>query len=246
MTGDRTDANELEQLALVPESTPPRKRVSKAKPAIEAAPHLPVAQVAVDTGLSHLDRAFDYLVPTTLDELVVIGCRVKIRFAGRLVDGFVTDRVEGTEHVGQLAYVAKVVSSEPVLHPEVLDLARAVAERYAGTLADVLRLAIPPRHARAEAAVRAIAATDLNDVDATIWKSHAHGSEFLAALRSGNNPRAWWSALPGQDPARAVAQAVLATCTAAEGRSCACRTYAMSHVGTRPLPRYWAKDTTSC
>ncbi|HEY2443364.1 MAG TPA: hypothetical protein VGI31_09540, partial [Streptosporangiaceae bacterium] len=36
--------------------------------------------------------------------------------------------------------------------PEVAGLARAVADRYAGTLADVLRLAIPPRHATVEAA----------------------------------------------------------------------------------------------
>jgi primosomal protein N' (replication factor Y) len=44
-----------------------------------------------------------------------------------------------------------VVSPEPVLHPEIARLARDVADRYAGTLADVLRLAVPPRHARAEA-----------------------------------------------------------------------------------------------
>ena len=41
---------------------------------------------------------------------------------------------------------------EPVLTPEVAALARAVADRYAGTLADVLRLAVPPRHAAAESA----------------------------------------------------------------------------------------------
>ncbi len=44
------------------------------------------------------------------------------------------------------------MSPEPVLTPEIAGLARAVADRYGGTLADVLRLAIPPRHARAEAA----------------------------------------------------------------------------------------------
>ena len=34
--------------------------------------------------------------------------------------------------------------------PEVAELARAVADRYAGSVADVLRLAVPPRHAKAE------------------------------------------------------------------------------------------------
>ena len=217
MTDDRHDGTGPEQLALVPASSPPLKRPSKVKPAPETAPHLPVAQVEVDTGLSHLDRPFDYLVPTTLDELVVVGCRVRVRFAGRLVDGFVTDRVEGTEHAGKLAHIAKVVSPEPVLQPEILELARVVADRYAGTLGDVLRLAIPPRHARAEAAVREFAAGQLAAVDDTVWRSHTHGHEYLAALRSGDNPRAWWSALPGHDPARAVAQAVLSTLHSGRG-----------------------------
>ena len=43
------------------------------------------------------------------------------------------------------------MSAEPVLTEEIAGLARAVADRYAGTLADVLRLAIPQRHAATEA-----------------------------------------------------------------------------------------------
>ena len=35
--------------------------------------------------------------------------------------------------------------------PEIAALCRAVADRYGGVLADVLRLALPPRHARVEA-----------------------------------------------------------------------------------------------
>ncbi|ANZ42168.1 hypothetical protein BBK82_45805 [Lentzea guizhouensis] len=36
------------------------------------------------------------------------------------------------------------MSPEPVLAPEIAALARAVADRYAGGMIDVLRLAIPP------------------------------------------------------------------------------------------------------
>src|SRR5215212_2788889 len=126
-----------EQLALVPPAPKGRSRKPAAKPAPEAAAIRPVARVVVDSGLAHLDRLFDYLVPTTLDAQTVAGCRVKVLFAGRLVDGFVVERVEATEHGGRLAFLAKVVSPEPVLHPEVLTLARAVADRYAGTLGDV-------------------------------------------------------------------------------------------------------------
>jgi primosomal protein N' (replication factor Y) len=111
-----------------------------------------VARVALDVPLVHLDRPFDYLVPAELDTAAVPGCRVRVRFAGRVVDGFLLERVDSSDHTGTLAYLEKVVSPEPVLTPEIARLARAVADRYAGTLADVLRLAIPPRHARVESA----------------------------------------------------------------------------------------------
>ena len=136
------------QLELVPAPTPRRRR-PKAAP--EPAEHLPVARVVVDSPLAHLDRPFDYLVPTTLDADVVAGCRVRVRFSGRLADAFVVDRLEASDHEGTLAFLSKVVSAEPVLSPAVLELCRSVADRWAGTLSDVLRLAIPPRHARAEA-----------------------------------------------------------------------------------------------
>ena len=111
---------------------------------------LPVARVAVDISLAHLDRPFDYVVPARLDAEAVPGCRVRVRFAGQLVDGYLLERADTSEHQGRLARLERVISPEPVLTPEIFDLARAVADRYAGTLADVLRLAIPPRHATAE------------------------------------------------------------------------------------------------
>lgn len=83
---------------------------------------------------------------------------MKVRFAGQLVDGWLLERADDSGHTGRLAYLEKVVSPEPVLAPEVARLARAVADRYAGNLADVLRLAVPPRHARVEKDVRARAA----------------------------------------------------------------------------------------
>ena len=112
---------------------------------------LPVARVAVDVPLAHLDRPFDYRVPEHLDATAVPGVRLRVRFAGRLVDGYLLERVAASDHEGTLAWVDKVVSPEPVLTPEVAALCRTVADRYAGLLADVLRLAVPPRHAKVEA-----------------------------------------------------------------------------------------------
>ncbi|MFI6478000.1 primosomal protein N' [Nonomuraea sp. NPDC050663] len=123
---------------------------TSAKGAVVAAERLPVARVAVDNPLPHLDRTFDYLVPQTLDDVARPGVRVRVRFAGKLTDGYLLERVERSDHEGRLTPLERVISPEVVLTPEIAGLARGVADRYAGTLADVLRLAVPPRHARVE------------------------------------------------------------------------------------------------
>ncbi|WP_433762208.1 hypothetical protein [Nocardia sp. CA-135398] len=110
----------------------------------------PIARVLPLLSPAHLDRDFDYLVPPELDEIAQPGVRVRVRFAGRLVDGYLLARLSHSDHTGKMVKLERVVSAERVLTPEILRLATAVAARYAGTRADVLRLAIPPRHARTE------------------------------------------------------------------------------------------------
>ena len=133
---------------------PPPCAVLAGSPATTRPPStLPVALVQVDTGLAHLDRPFEYTVPTSMADTAAPGVRVKVRFAGQDLDGFVLERRADAEHLGRLSPLRRVVSPEPVLTPEVLTTARAVADRYAGSLGDVLRLAVPPRHATAEKAL---------------------------------------------------------------------------------------------
>jgi primosomal protein N' (replication factor Y) (superfamily II helicase) len=179
----------------------------------------PVARVAVDISLPHLDRPFDYLVPASLDQTAVPGCRVRVRFAGQLVDGYLLERIETSEHQGKLALLERVTSPEPVLTPEIFDLARTVADRYAGTLADVLRLAIPPRHATAEREAPS-AGTPRDPApkrpDAGSWTRYPAGTAFLAGLAEGRPVRAAWSALPGPEWPAEIA--IAAATTAAAGR----------------------------
>jgi primosomal protein N' (replication factor Y) len=178
-----------------------------------------IARVVVESPLPHLDRPFDYVVPEDLVGEVAVGCRVKVRFAGRLVDGFVLELVDQTEHQGKLAPIAKVVSAEPVLTPAVAELGRAVADRWAGTLSDVVRLAIPPRQARVEAhpVEPPTSTADLPPVDDSPWLPWPGGPNVLSELAGGGTPRVCWSALPAHDPAEAVAQAVLATLASGRG-----------------------------
>ncbi|KAA2261812.1 primosomal protein N' [Solihabitans fulvus] len=164
---------------------------------------LPIARVCVDVPLAHLDRPFDYQVPAQFDADAVPGCRVRVRFAGQLVDGFLLSRAERSEHTGKLMFLERVTSPEPVLSPEIAALARVVADRYAGTLIDVLRLAVPPRHARAEKQAHPEPAPPPAAPDPTCWTRYARGPAYLDALRSGRPAHGVWQALPGEDwPAR--------------------------------------------
>ena len=184
--------------------------------------HLPVARIAVDVPLAHLDRPFDYLVPERLAAAAVPGCRVRVRFAGQLTGGYLLERAAASEHPGRLAYLERVVSPEPVLSPEIAALAREVADRCAGTLADVLRLAIPPRHAGAEAADGPLAGDGqpLGPPPRPApgpWVRYPAGKAFLAALAEGRAPRAVWSALPGPLWPEEIATAAAAAGSAGRG-----------------------------
>ena len=115
---------------------------------------LPVARVCVDVPLPHLDRPFDYLVPAELDAAAQPGVRVKVRFAGQLVDGWLLERVAESEHRASSPAWRRSSRPSRCSTRRSRALARAVADRYAGSLADVLRLAVPPRQAGVEQAAQ--------------------------------------------------------------------------------------------
>ena len=161
----------------------------------------PVAQVVLDLPLAHLDRTFDYAVPVAMADGAVPGARVKVRFGGQDVDGFVVGRTAASEHDGRLAPLRRLVSAEPVLSPEVASLCEQVAQRYAGVSADVRRLAVPPRHATTE--------KDPSPPEPPLtaerggceeaWAAYPAAGAFIAHLRNGQAPRAVWGTGPGED-----------------------------------------------
>lgn len=114
------------------------------------APVLPVARVVIESSLPHLDRPFDYSVPAVLDDAARPGVRVRIKFNGQELGGYLLERVAESDAGHTLIPLHKVVSTVQVLTPALAELAGKVAARYAGTVSDVLRVAIPPRVAKLE------------------------------------------------------------------------------------------------
>ena len=158
-----------------------------------------VASVAVDVPLANLDRPFDYLVPDELAEAAVVGARVRVRFAGRLRNGFILElRTDSARD--KLLPLQGVLSPEPVLTAEVTRLVRAVADHYASSFADVVRLAVPPRHALTERATPPeYPAPQLEAGGPTTLAGYPAGEGYLEHLASGEHPRAAWTVAPRPD-----------------------------------------------
>lgn len=199
-----------------PRPTNPR-RPTKAKKDAVLADVDPIAAVIVDVNVASLDHTFDYLVPEKLADAAVPGARVRVRFAGRLVDGYILARRAESEHEGRLAALNRVLGGQ-VLTDEVASLARLVADRYAGTMSEVLRDAIPPRHAATEKAnVQAASADAVNrDPDPqdpnpqenpvaeptfAAWPDYSGSDALLRRLRAGDQARVSLTVAAVDDPA---------------------------------------------
>ena len=161
----------------------------------------PVARVVLESPLPHLDRPFDYAVPAHLADIAVPGVRVKVKFNGQELNGYILERRPDSEAGHDLTALHKVVSPLAVLTPAVNGLASAVAARYAGTLSDVLRTAIPPRVAKVEKE----ALENLDEDSAPLvpvveeqpWTRYTNGPPFLQHLAAGGAPKAVLTAIQG-------------------------------------------------
>ncbi len=123
---------------------------------VEAPVEVPAEQpggrvVRVLPDVAAIDRTFDYLVPEAWEEdgradLVRPGSQVRVVLGGRRVGGWVVDvDVEPPDGVPlrPLAHVGGLGPS-----PEVIDLARWAAHRWAGRTANLLTTASPPNRVR--------------------------------------------------------------------------------------------------
>ncbi|MDD2817483.1 MAG: hypothetical protein PHN51_01645 [Candidatus Nanopelagicales bacterium] len=184
-----------DQLEFLPKRTKPVRK------AASLAEVNPVAQVRIDAPLPHLDRIFDYSIPAALDEQVQSGVRVRVRFAGRLINGVVVGRIAESE-AKSLRPLERVLGPEPILTPATTALVTATAERFAGTFSDVFRSAVPPRHARAESAplTRTPITTELTEENWASWDRYVHGRALLQRASEGRlvHVRGVWGSAPAQ------------------------------------------------
>ncbi|WP_062295615.1 hypothetical protein [Demequina maris] len=158
-----------------------------------------VARVCVDSAMPHLDRPFDYAIADKLADTVDVGSRVRVRFAGRLVNGVVVSTAGASDFEGRLTPIHSS-SAVPSYTAEAIAFAEQVARRYGGGLWDVLRLMAPPRVAGVEKRDWSTVEHDeqaFREAHATLAPAAEAVSLPSAAVASG--ARIVWEAVP--DPA---------------------------------------------
>src|SRR5215475_4161394 len=87
-----------------------------------------------------LSQTFSYELP----EPVAIGCRVRVQFRNREIEGFVVGvNAQPPENI-QVQAVREVLDRQPLLRPDVFELCRWTANYYLAPLGEVLKSALPP------------------------------------------------------------------------------------------------------
>ena len=200
-----------------------KAKATRARKAAEAEPAAvdPVARVLVDVPLAHLDRPFDYAVPAAMADAAVPGARVKVRFAGQDVDGFVVERAAGDRPRrparaaapgGQRRAGARARRS-PRSRPTSPSATPAPAPTCSGWPCPP---GTPPPRSEPSPPAGAVAARP-GRRRGRLGRAPARRRRSSRHLAEGGSPRAVWAAAPGTDWPLLVAHAVAAAYASGRG-----------------------------
>ena len=140
-------------------------------------------QVIVDIAHSQVDKIFEYSCP---DE-VVAGCRVKVPFGGRVVEGFVVGVSPAPSFdASRIRPVKYVYDEQPALVPECFSLMRGIAERYRVPKAVALRLFLPSEMRLGRVSEVYTAFIRLANPDIALGKTAKRQAAALEELRGGD------------------------------------------------------------
>src|SRR2546421_4660562 len=98
-----------------------------------------IARVTLEIALR---KEFDYLVPPDLAAQIEVGTRVKVPFGPRQVMGCVTALPEESTHTN-LRSILKVIGRQSLVTPQVLQLARWIADYYCCPVEIALKSVLP-------------------------------------------------------------------------------------------------------
>lgn len=181
-------------------------RTSRKSAAKQLAAELPVASVVLDVQAAHLGQTFDYLVSEKDSEKAQPGVRVRVPFGGQRLTGYIWKRREKSEIAfSAMKYIERVVSEHIAFSESMRRDIESIADFFAGTKANVVRLAIPPRVAGVDNEIKYFNFRALNEKVAQaaenetkrIVSSYRNADVLAAAVNTRSFVQAAWDCLPG-------------------------------------------------
>ncbi|MFZ5640060.1 MAG: primosomal protein N' [Bacillota bacterium] len=100
------------------------------------------AEVIVDVAAKRVDRIFHYRIPDHCRAVLGKGSRVVVPFGPRTIEGYVVGLSDRAD-VKEVKDIIRVVDPEPMFPPDLLELARWMAETYICPMVDALQAIMP-------------------------------------------------------------------------------------------------------
>lgn len=105
------------------------------------------AGVIVDVRAGAVNRVFQYAIPERFRERIELGHRVLVPFGSRRLEGYVIEFSSELEvEEERLRSIIKPLDDRPLILPSLVELARWLADTYAGLFSEALQYMLPPAY----------------------------------------------------------------------------------------------------
>jgi primosomal protein N' (replication factor Y) len=101
-----------------------------------------IAEILVDVKAKEVDRTFDYLVPSSLENVIEIGQRVKVPFGPRFIMGYVLGLKE-TSEFDRLRKINSIMDLIPSLTKELISLGKDISVTNTSPLVSIYQAMLP-------------------------------------------------------------------------------------------------------
>ena len=101
-----------------------------------------IVKVLIEISNINVDKTFDYIVPSVLENKIKVGIRVKVPFGNQVLEGFVLETTNKRE-IDELKGIIDVVDEEPILNEELLNLGKYMSNKYYATLISCYQSMLP-------------------------------------------------------------------------------------------------------
>lgn len=101
-----------------------------------------IASVLVDVKAKEVDKTFDYLIPSYLEDVIEIGQRVKVPFGPRFIMGYVLGFKEESDF-DKLKNIGEIMDITPSLTPELITLGKTLSISNTSPLVSIYQAMLP-------------------------------------------------------------------------------------------------------